>query len=117
MWVVVFAPFLRDHNLSAGAISLELSTLTVVAILVITFVSPRLEPLPRHASIALALGLHAIGAVLVAKFHGGMAGDLCFRQTLAVRAMHLQPSRGAHPRTMPVPTTNPPDLPGIIRLA
>jgi hypothetical protein len=66
VWAVVFADFLRQHRLSPGELSLQFAGLSVTAILVMTFLAPRLETLPRRASIGLGLGVHAVGAALVA---------------------------------------------------
>ena len=65
-WVVVFAEFLRRNSLSAGQASLLFTASAVVAIVVMTFGAPLLDPLPRHVTVALALAAGAIGDALVA---------------------------------------------------
>src|SRR2546423_13741681 len=65
-WVVVFAEFLRRNSLSAGQASLLFTASAVVAIVVMTFGAPLLDPLPRHVTVALALAAGAIGGALVA---------------------------------------------------
>src|SRR5918912_4169741 len=64
-FVVIFADFLRARHLSPGQASLQLSALSVASIVVMTFGAPRLEALPKRAPIALALLIHAGGAVLI----------------------------------------------------
>jgi hypothetical protein len=66
VWAVIFADFLRQHGLSPGELSLQFVGLSATAILVMTFVAPRLETMRRGASIGLGLGVHALGAALVA---------------------------------------------------
>lgn len=65
-WVVVFANFLRDRDFTAGSVSLLFAALSIVAIAVMSFVAPRLEALPRHVSLALALVVHGLGNAGVA---------------------------------------------------
>ena len=64
-FVVVFPEFLDDRSLSAGEVSLYFAGMSVVAIGVMTFVAPRLEPLPRSTTVALALLIHATGTLLL----------------------------------------------------
>jgi MFS family permease len=65
-WVVVFADFLRGRDLTAGSVSLLFALLSVVAIGVMAFVAPRLEPLSRHLTLTLALVVHGVGNAAVA---------------------------------------------------
>jgi fucose permease len=66
-FVVIFSEFLDDRSLSPGEVSLYFAGMSIVAIAVMTLVAPRLEPLPRSHTIALALVAHAAGnALLVA---------------------------------------------------
>ena len=64
-FVVVFSEFLDDRSLTAGEVSLYFAGMSVVAIGVMTFVAPRLEPLPRNTTVALALVVHATGNLLL----------------------------------------------------
>lgn len=64
-WVVLFADFLRDRDVSAGRISLGFGALSIVAIGLMVFVAPRLEPWTRNSTASLALALHSTGAFLV----------------------------------------------------
>lgn len=65
-WAVVFTDFLSEHGLSPGDVSVPFTLLSAIAILVMTFVAPRLEPVPRGLTLALALSVHAAGAGLLA---------------------------------------------------
>ena len=65
-WVVVFADFLRAHELSPGDGSVRLAALSATAIAAMTLAAPRLEASPRGAVIAWALVVHALGALLIA---------------------------------------------------
>jgi hypothetical protein len=67
-WAVLFADFLRAHDLSPGAGSVRLAVLSVTAIVAMTLLSPRLEGASRRALIALALSLQGGGALLIAVF-------------------------------------------------
>lgn len=64
-WAVAFPRFLDRHDYTPGEVSLGFALISVVAIAVMAFVAPRLEPWPRHISLALALGIHAVGDVLL----------------------------------------------------
>ncbi|HEX6261534.1 MAG TPA: MFS transporter [Actinomycetota bacterium] len=64
-WVVVFADFLRHHGLTPGRVSIWWTLLSLVAILVMTFLAPRMEPLPRHGTVGWAMVAHAIGSALM----------------------------------------------------
>lgn len=64
-WVVVFADFLRHHDLTPGRVSIGWTLLSIVAILVMTFLAPRLEPLPRHATVGWSLAAHGLGSALM----------------------------------------------------
>jgi hypothetical protein len=66
VWAVIFSEFLRAHDLSPGGLSLQFAGLSITAIAVMTFGAPLLETLPRGAAIGLGLGVHAVGAGLVA---------------------------------------------------
>jgi len=66
VWAVVFTDFLDAHELSPGGLSLQFAGLSVTAIAMMTFVAPHLETLPRRSAIGLGLGVHALGAALVA---------------------------------------------------
>ncbi len=70
-WVVVFADFLEKHDLSPGQVSLPMTLLSVVAILVMTFVAPRLEPFARGTNLAAALLIHALGSILMGLLASG----------------------------------------------
>jgi MFS family permease len=61
-WVVVFAEFLRHHDLTPGRVSIGWSLLSIVAILAMTFLAPRLEPVPRNRTVGSALAVHAAGS-------------------------------------------------------
>jgi fucose permease len=63
VWVVVFANFLADRDYTAGRISLLFGGLSIIAIGVMTFVAPRLEKLPRNASLTISLTFHAAGNI------------------------------------------------------
>lgn len=65
-WVVVFADFLRAHRLSEGQAGVELGALSIVSIVTMTLVAPRLQSLPLAATIPLALVTMGLGVVLVA---------------------------------------------------
>lgn len=65
-WVVVFSDFLRERDLTAGSVSLLFAMLSVVAIAVMSFIAPRMEPLSRHVTLTLALVVHGIGNAAVA---------------------------------------------------
>jgi hypothetical protein len=65
VWVVVFADFVAAHGLTPGGLSLEFTTLAVTAVAVMALLAPRLEPLPRRASVALALALNGVGVLAV----------------------------------------------------
>jgi hypothetical protein len=64
-FVVAFAEFLDERSLTAGEVSLYFAGMSVVAVAVMTFVAPRLEPLPRNQSITLSLLIHASGNALL----------------------------------------------------
>jgi fucose permease len=64
-FVVVFSEFLDERSLTAGGVSLYFAGMSVVAITVMTFVAPRLEPLPRNQTITLSLLTHASGNALL----------------------------------------------------
>lgn len=64
-WVVIFADFLRHHGLTPGRVSIWWTLLSLVAILVMTFLAPRLEPLPRHGTVGWALAAHGLGSALM----------------------------------------------------
>lgn len=63
VWVVVFADFLHERQLSAGGVSVHLSAMSIVAIGLMTFLSPRLEHLPRRRTVAVSLLVHAMGII------------------------------------------------------
>ena len=65
-YVVVFADFLRDHDLSFSQVSLGFTAMSVISILLMTFLAPRLEPMARNISVAVALTVHAIGCAAIA---------------------------------------------------
>ncbi len=65
-FVVVFADFLAAHGLSFSRVSLGFTAMSVVSILLMTFLAPRLEPLPRNATVAGALIVHASGSASIA---------------------------------------------------
>jgi hypothetical protein len=65
VWVVVFAEFLEHHDLSPGQAGLRLVATSVAAVLVMTFVAPRLEGLRRADTVRLGLAVHALGILAV----------------------------------------------------
>jgi fucose permease len=65
VWVVVFANFLSDRGFSAGAVSLLFVVMSVVAIAVMSFGTPRMEALSRHLTLSLSLVVHAAGNILL----------------------------------------------------
>lgn len=62
-FVVVFADLLEAKGLSLAAVSIRFSTLSIVAIAVMTFVAPRLEPLNRRLTVGGALVIQGLGSV------------------------------------------------------
>ena len=65
-WVVVFADFLDGHRLSPGQGSLRFVALSVAAIVAMTLLAPRLQPLAHGPIIFWSLALHGVGALLIA---------------------------------------------------
>ena len=65
-FVVVFADFLDAHDLSFSRVSLGFTAMSVVSILLMTFVAPRLEPLSRNVTVSGALIVHASGCAALA---------------------------------------------------
>jgi MFS family permease len=65
-WVVTFPEFLATHRLTPGGASPALVALSVTSIAVMLLLAPRLEPLPRRISVALALAVNGAGAILIA---------------------------------------------------
>lgn len=65
VWVVVFTEFLAYHGLGPGQAGLRLVAVSVSAVLVMTFVAPRMEGLPRGQAVRLGLGVHALGIAAV----------------------------------------------------
>src|SRR2546430_8745810 len=64
-WVVAFPEWVRAYRMTLGAAGLAFAATAGVAIVVMTFVTPRLERLPRRRSVALSLLLHAAGDALL----------------------------------------------------
>ena len=65
-WVVVFANFLSERDVSAGSISVLFAVMSVIAITVMAVVAPRLEAISRHMTLSLSLVVHGMGNVAVA---------------------------------------------------
>ena len=61
-FVVIFADLLRDRELTLAAISLRFSALSIVAIGVMTFIAPRMEPLNRRLTVGGGLAVQAVGS-------------------------------------------------------
>ena len=66
VWVVVLIDFLNANHLSIGRLGLQLAALSVVSILTMTLLAPRLQSLPLSVTIPLALAAMGLGAFLVA---------------------------------------------------
>lgn len=64
-WVVVFADLLTERGLTEGTVGLQLAALSVVSILTMTLVAPRLQRFPLTATIPLGHLFMGLGAVLV----------------------------------------------------
>lgn len=70
VWVVVFADFLADHDLTEGQAGLLLAALSVCSILTMTLVSPRLQRLGPARTVPLGHLAMGLGAVLLAAAPG-----------------------------------------------
>lgn len=66
VWVVTVSDFLVVHRMSAGDLGLYLAGLSVMSILTMTLLSPRLQVLAMSRSIPIAVATMASGAALVA---------------------------------------------------
>ncbi len=69
-WAAAFPSFLAARSLSLGAVSLGFTGMSLTSIAVMTWVSPRLDRLPRACGVALALGVHGAGNAFLALGHG-----------------------------------------------
>ncbi len=65
-WVILVAELDRDHGLSYGATGLLLALLSVVAVLVMAFGTPRLTRFPLGALVAASLMTLGVGAIAMA---------------------------------------------------
>ena len=70
VWVVVFADFLAEHDLSEGQAGLLLAALSICSILTMTLVSPRLQRLGPARTVPLGHLAMGLGAVLLAAAPG-----------------------------------------------
>src|SRR4249919_1590433 len=71
-WVILVAELDRDHGLSYGATGLLLALLSVVAVLVMAFVTPRLTRFPLGALVAASLMTLGVGAIAMAVLPTGV---------------------------------------------
>jgi MFS family permease len=65
-WAVIFSDFLSQRSLTPGQASINFAALSATSILVMTFVAPRFTGISHGSVIAIGLGFHAIGALLIA---------------------------------------------------
>ncbi|HTG47213.1 MAG TPA: MFS transporter [Actinomycetota bacterium] len=65
-WVILVAELNRDHGLSYGANGLLLALLSIVAVLVMAFVAPRLTRYPLGALVAVSLMALGVAAIAMA---------------------------------------------------
>ena len=65
-WAVIFSEFLSQRSLTPGQVSIHFAALSATSILVMTFVAPRFTGISHGSVIAVGLGFHAIGALLIA---------------------------------------------------
>ena len=71
-WVILVAELDRDHGLSYGATGLLLALLSVVAVLVMAFGTPRLTRFPLGALVAASLMTLGVGAIAMALLPTGV---------------------------------------------
>ena len=65
-WAVIFSDFLSQRSLTPGQASLHFAALSATSIAVMTFVAPRFRTIGHGSVIAIGLGFHALGALLIA---------------------------------------------------
>jgi MFS family permease len=65
-WAVIFSDFLSQRSLTPGQVSIHFAALSATSILVMTFVAPRFTKISHGSVIAVGLGFHAAGALLIA---------------------------------------------------
>jgi MFS family permease len=66
-WAVIFSDFLSQRSLTPGQASIHFAALSATSILVMTFVAPRFTKISHGSVIAVGLGFHAAGALLIAR--------------------------------------------------
>jgi MFS family permease len=64
VWVILVLEFLADHGISEGRIGVDYTILSVVSVLAMVFLTPRLQSLPAATTVPLSLLTLALGAVL-----------------------------------------------------
>jgi MFS family permease len=64
IWVIIVFEFLRDHGISEGRIGIDYTILSVVSVLAMVFLTPRLQLLPAATTVPLSLITLAVGALL-----------------------------------------------------
>ena len=65
-WAVIFSDYLSQRSLTPGQASIHFAALSATSILVMTFVAPRFTKISHGSVIAVGLGFHAVGALLIA---------------------------------------------------
>lgn len=70
-WAVIFSDFLTQRSLTPGQASLHFAALSATSIAVMTFLAPRFRTISHGSVIAVGLGFHALGALLIALVPNG----------------------------------------------
>jgi len=64
VWVIIVLEFLADHRISESRIGIDYTILSVVSVLAMVLLTPRLQALPAATTVPLSLVILGVGALL-----------------------------------------------------